>query len=225
LSSNRPISLNIAVDINGDINYDIDGDKNMVERRKHWMKHTAMVPKGFIRYQVLDSLSKRPMSGSEIIDEIEKRTNGRWKPSPGSIYPLLSWLQDNGHVKELPSDQSGMKRYELTDGGKTLLEQQRTIMEEQQKMIDEQRKNYMRLRREGRFFGPPFMRAPWFHLPPEKTEELKESIGKLIRTSFKLGENLEAHYSEQVFEDVRRVLQETAEKLEKINERLGGKKR
>jgi hypothetical protein len=46
---------------------------------------------------------------------------------------------------------------------------------------------------------------------------------KLIKTSFRLGENLEAHFSEQVFEDVRKVLDETAEKLEKINEKLGGK--
>jgi hypothetical protein len=163
------------------------------------------------------------MSGSEIINEIEARTSGRWKPSPGSVYPLLSWLQDNGHVKELPSDQSGMKRYELTDSGKALLEQQRKIMEEQEKMIDQQKRNYMRFRKEGRFFGPPFMRAPWFHLPPEKMAELRESMRRLMRTSFKLGENLEAHFSEQVFEDVRKVLDETAEKLERINDRLRGK--
>jgi len=111
------------------------------------MKHTAMVPKGFIRYQVLESLSKKAMSGSEIINEIEARTNGRWKPSPGSIYPLLSWLQDNGHIKELPSDQSGMKRYELTDKGKVLLEQQRKVMEEQEKMIDELKRNYWKFRK------------------------------------------------------------------------------
>ena len=196
----------------------------MVEHRKHWMRHTAMVPKGFIRYQVLESLSKKPMSGSEIINEIETRTNGRWKPSPGSVYPLLSWLQDNEHIRELPSNQSGMKRYELTDSGKAVLEQQRKIMEEQEKMIDKQKRNFMKFRKEGRFFGPPFMRAPWFHLPPEKTEELRKSMRKLIRTSFKLGENLEAHFSEQVFEDVRKVLDETAEKLGKINEKLGSKR-
>jgi len=89
------------------------------------MKHTAMVPKGFIRYHVLESLSEKPMSGSEIMDDIGNRTNGRWRPSPGSIYPLLAWLQDNGHVKEMPSDQSGLKRYELTDKGEVLLEEQK----------------------------------------------------------------------------------------------------
>jgi DNA-binding PadR family transcriptional regulator len=196
---------------------------SMGEHRKHWMRHTAMVPKGYIRYQVLESLNKQSMSGSEIINEIEARTNGRWKPSPGSIYPLLSWLQDNGHIRELPSNQSGMKRYELTSSGKEVLEQQRKIMEEQEKMIDEQKRNYMKFRKHGKFFGPPFMRAPWFHLPPEKTEELRESMKKLIRISFKLGENLEAHFSENVLRDVHEVLNETIQKLEKINEKLEGK--
>jgi len=194
----------------------------MVEHRKHWMRHTAMVPKGFIRYQVLESLNKQSMSGSEIINEIEARTNGRWKPSPGSVYPLLSWLQDNGHIRELPSDQSGMKRYELTDSGKDVLKQQRKIMEDQEKMIDEQKKNYVKFRRGGKFFGPPFMMAPWFHLPPEKTEELRESMRKLVRVSFKLGENLEAHFSENILEDVCEVLNESIKKLEKINGKLEG---
>jgi len=183
-----------------------------------------MVPKGFIRYQVLDSLSKKPMSGSEIINEIEIRTNGRWKPSPGSIYPLLSWMQDNGHIRELPSDQSGMKRYELTDSGKTMLEQQRKIMKEQERMMDEHKRNFMKFKKEGRFFGPPFMRAPWFHLPPEKREELRESTKKLMKASFKLGRNLEANFSEQAFEDVRKVLDEAVEKLESINKKLEEKR-
>lgn len=194
----------------------------MGEHRKHWMRHTAMVPKGYIRYQVLESLNKQSMSGSEIINEIEARTNGRWKPSPGSIYPLLSWLQDNGHIRELPSNQSGMKRYELTGSGKDVLEQQRKIMEEQEKIIDEQKGNYMKFRKERKFFGPPFIRAPWFHLPLEKTEELRESMKNLIRISFKLGENLEAHFSENALKDVREVLNETIKKLEKINGKLEG---
>ena len=85
-----------------------------------------MVPKGFIRYRVLESLNEKPMSGSEIMTDIEGQTGGFWKPSPGSIYPLLSWLQDNGHVKELPME-NGLKRYELTEKGKKLLFEQRKI--------------------------------------------------------------------------------------------------
>ncbi len=63
----------------------------VLAHKKNWMRHTAMMPKGFIRFRVLESLSEKPTSVSELIGEIEKHTSGFWKPSPGSIYPLLSW--------------------------------------------------------------------------------------------------------------------------------------
>ncbi|MEM1514737.1 MAG: PadR family transcriptional regulator [Candidatus Bathyarchaeia archaeon] len=77
---------------------------------KHWMKHIAAVPKGFLRYQVLELLSERALSGSEIMDEMERRTFGIWRPSPGSIYPLLAWLHDSGYICEVPSEEFGIKR-------------------------------------------------------------------------------------------------------------------
>ena len=43
---------------------------------RHWMRHIAAVPKGFLRYELLRLLSEKPMSGSEIMTEIEKRTDG-----------------------------------------------------------------------------------------------------------------------------------------------------
>jgi len=170
------------------------------------MRHTAMVPKGFIRYQVLDSLSDKPMSGSEIIDEIEHRTDGRWRPSPGSIYPLLAWLQDNGHVKELPTAQSGLKRYELTDKGKGLLEEQKKI----KKKFGE----------EAKLLPPPFLGALWFHIPPEKTAEVRESVRRVMGAFFELGSCLEEKFSEQAVEEATKALDETAEKLEGICKKL-----
>jgi len=181
----------------------------MLGRRRHWMKHTAMVPKGFIRYHVLESLSQKPMSGSEIINEIEKRTDGRWKPSPGSVYPLLAWLQDNGYVKELPIDENGLKRYELTQSGRKLLEEQRRIG--------------VKFRKEARFFAPPFL-GLWFRIPAEKTVEVRETMHKLMSAFFELGSSLEEKFSEDALEQARKVLDETAEKLEKINQKLRGTK-
>jgi len=172
------------------------------------MKHTAMVPKGFIRYQVLELLSEKPMSGSEIMNAIEKKTDGRWKPSPGSIYPLLSWLQDNSYVKELPVEEGDMKRYTLTDKGKALLEEQRKIK--------------LKFRKEAKFMPPPFLGALWFRIPPEKTIRLRESMRRVFSAFFELGANLEEHFSEQVIEETRKVLDETAEKLEEINKKLRG---
>ena len=175
------------------------------------MRHTAMVPKGFIRYQVLEALSEKPMSGSEIMDEIEKRTSGHWKPSPGSIYPLLAWLQDNGYVTELESHEGGMKRYQLTEKGKTL--------------YDEEKKIKRSFRREAKMFPPPFLGALWFRIPPEKTAEVRESVKRLMIAFFEFGTTLEANFSEQAVEEARKVLDETAERIEKINKDLKAKKK
>src|SRR4030067_3608411 len=120
---------------------------------KNWLKHTAMVPKGFIRYHVLEALNEKPMSGSELMEEIEKQTGGFWKPSPGSIYPLLAWLQDNGYVKELPSE-NGLKRYELTESGKALLAEQEKIRN--------------KFREEAGFMPGQFFDSFLMKIPPEK---------------------------------------------------------
>jgi DNA-binding PadR family transcriptional regulator len=175
--------------------------------RRHWLRHTALVPKGFLRQNVLELLSEKPMSGSEIIDEIEKRTNGRWKPSPGSVYPLLAWLQDNSYVKEIVAEEGGMKRYTLTDKGKALLEEGRKIKE--------------KLQKEAKFLPPPFLGALWFRIPPEKTVKLRESMNRVVCAFFELAGSLQEHFSEQIIEEIQKVLDETAEKLEEINKKFG----
>ena len=67
---------------------------------------------GGMRYYVLWLLSQRSMRGSEIMDEIQKQTMGWWRPSPGTIYPLLSSLENDGLVRRLED-----LRYELSDEG------------------------------------------------------------------------------------------------------------
>jgi DNA-binding PadR family transcriptional regulator len=150
------------------------------------------------------------MSGSEIMDEIEKRTNGRWKPSPGSVYPLLAWLQDNGYLKELPTDQSGLKRYELTQNGKKLLEEQRKIK--------------MEFRKDAKFFAPPFLGALWFRIPPEKTAGVRESMHRAMSAFFELGASLEKKFSKEALDQARKVLDDTANRLEEIDRKLKGSK-
>ena len=93
----------------------------MVER---WAKRVAGVPRGLLRFLVLNMLVKKPMSGVEIVEVIEKETGGKWKPSSGSIYPLLAWLHDKGYTAEMSSEEIGIKRYELTAKGKIFFEKQ-----------------------------------------------------------------------------------------------------
>jgi len=166
-----------------------------------------MVPKGFIRYHVLEVLNQRPMSGSEIMDEIENRTGGFWKPSPGSIYPLLAWLQDNGYIKELPIE-NGLKRYELTESGKSLFEEQKKIRK--------------KVREEGGFLPMPFLDSLLFKIPPEKTVEIRNSIRRFAIAFFHLGSTLQEKFSEQALNEALSAVDETSRKLEEINKKLKG---
>jgi len=175
---------------------------------KHWMKHMAMVPKGFLRYQVLKLLNEKPMSGSEIMSEIEKQTNGYWKPSPGSIYPLLAWLQDKGYIKEAPEKESGTKRYMLTEQGKAFYEEAVKTREE--------------LRKRFRHFGPGpgFMGPMWFEFYPEKAKELRKTTKDLAVAVWSLRDGLRREYSEEAAEEARKVLEEAAKKIEGITKKL-----
>ena len=56
------------------------------------------------------------MHGYELISTLDERSGGRWKPSPGSIYPALGRLEQRGMVTS--SDEDGKRRYELTDAGR-----------------------------------------------------------------------------------------------------------
>jgi DNA-binding PadR family transcriptional regulator len=88
------------------------------------MKRNAGVPRGLLRFLVLKHLVVKPMSGVEIVETIELETGGKWKPSSGSIYPLLGWLQDKGFASEISLVQNGMKRYSLTETGKEFFKEQ-----------------------------------------------------------------------------------------------------
>ena len=77
--------------------------------------------RGAIKGSVLRLLAERPMHGYELIGEFEERTGGRWRPSPGSIYPILAQLEDEGLVRSFDDD--GRKRFELTDAGRTWLDE------------------------------------------------------------------------------------------------------
>jgi len=69
------------------------------------------------REAVLTLLLERPMHGYEMISELEQRTGGMWRPSPGSIYPTLQLLEDEGLI--VSEEAGGRKRFSLTDTGRT----------------------------------------------------------------------------------------------------------
>ncbi|QDZ16595.1 PadR family transcriptional regulator [Humibacter ginsenosidimutans] len=72
--------------------------------------------RGDVRAAVLALLAEQPMHGYQIIAEIEQRSGGAWKPSPGSVYPTLQLLADEGLIGAEAAD--GRKTYSLTDEGR-----------------------------------------------------------------------------------------------------------
>jgi len=76
---------------------------------------SAEVPKGFLHHLTLQLLRQRPMSGSEIMDQLQEYTD--WRPSPGSVYPLLSLLQDEGLIRPHEDGDPSLKRFTLTEAG------------------------------------------------------------------------------------------------------------
>ncbi len=73
--------------------------------------------KGNVRAAVLTLLAERPMHGYEMIQEIGRRTDGLWRPSPGSVYPTLQLLADEGLVAST-EEAGGKKLFTLTGTGR-----------------------------------------------------------------------------------------------------------
>ena len=69
-----------------------------------------------MRAAILALLAERPMHGYEIIGELDQRTQGAWRPSPGSVYPTLQMLEEEGLIAGQETD--GKRRFDLTDAGK-----------------------------------------------------------------------------------------------------------
>src|SRR6266540_3779853 len=79
------------------------------------------VRRGDVRSAILTLLNERQMHGYEMIQELEERTGGRWRPSAGSIYPTLQLLEDEGLVKG--TDVEGKRVFSLTDDGSKAVEE------------------------------------------------------------------------------------------------------
>ncbi|HZW55689.1 MAG TPA: PadR family transcriptional regulator [Nitrososphaerales archaeon] len=73
--------------------------------------------RGWLRPWVLAIVSRGPKNGAEIMDEIERMSWGGWRPSPGSIYPMLDEMATEGLVTKM-----GDGRYQITEKGKSEME-------------------------------------------------------------------------------------------------------
>ncbi|MGV8886140.1 MAG: PadR family transcriptional regulator [Microbacteriaceae bacterium] len=83
-------------------------------------KTSPRMGRGDVRAAVLALLGEKPMHGYQIIQEIGERSGGAWKPSPGSVYPTLQLLADEGLIAV--EESNGRKTYSLTPEGREVMD-------------------------------------------------------------------------------------------------------
>jgi DNA-binding PadR family transcriptional regulator len=76
----------------------------------------AKVRRGDVRAAIISVLAEAPMNGYQVIQKISERSRGAWKPSPGSVYPTIQQLEDEGLVAGREVD--GRRELHLTDEGR-----------------------------------------------------------------------------------------------------------
>ena len=77
--------------------------------------------RGDVRAGLLLLLSEEPRNGYQLMQAIEERSGGSWRPSPGAVYPSLAQLEDEGLIRAI--DRDGNRLFEITDAGREHLEQ------------------------------------------------------------------------------------------------------
>ncbi|MGH3899142.1 MAG: PadR family transcriptional regulator [Pseudonocardiaceae bacterium] len=96
-------------------------------RRDGWGGRGARRSRGDVRTAVLALLAEQPMHGYQIIQEIGERSGGSWRASPGSVYPTVSQLADEGLVRTEKAD--GRSVVHLTEEGRRHTEQHREVLD------------------------------------------------------------------------------------------------
>jgi DNA-binding PadR family transcriptional regulator len=166
---------------------------------------TLGVPRGLLRLLVLEMLSEKPMSGAEIVEQIAEQTAGRWKPSPGSIYPLLAWMQSKGFTEEAPTSKEGFKRYSFTAKGGKFLEKQIKMGETFLNKLE--------------FLFPMFFGKLHFGSAKEKLKIAAEPARRLVSAFMVIRRNLDA-LSQDDAQEIVQAIDACSERLEKLSRRF-----
>ncbi len=150
------------------------------------------------------------MSGVEIVDEISQESGERWKPSPGSIYPLLAQLQNKGYTEELPIKESGMKRYALTKEGVEFFKRE----------IKSGQKFFKKLE----YLAPMLLEGFQFSVNDKGLSEVKRAARKAVKTFIDLRAEIKDNFTKQEAEEITQIMNDCTMKLEKISKKVRARK-
>jgi DNA-binding PadR family transcriptional regulator len=160
--------------------------------RGHWRgKAARLFEQGDLKYVILRMLEEKPRHGYEIIKELESRIGGAYVPSPGTVYPTLTMLEDLGYARVVPED-GGKKIYEITDEGRKHLAEHSTTVDD---IFD-------RIAR----FVAGFTEAPM--------TELNQSFRRLARATY--GTATSHIADKQKLEQIKAIIQRAADEVEAL---------
>ncbi len=146
--------------------------------------------RGDLKYVILELLRDRPMHGYEVMRALEDRSRGAYTASPGSVYPVLQSLEDDGYVRSAEAD--GRKVYTITDAGLEFLDDNRDRVEQILRRIGE--------------FAKHFSGAPM--------TDVTRSFVRLAHASFE--QSLRRVGDEDSLERVREILETAAREIENV---------
>ena len=92
---------------------------------------------GDLRLVILNLIAEKPRHGYEVIKAIEEAVAGAYSPSPGTIYPTLTWLEELGYVTVAPSEDGTKKLHAITEQGRAFLEANRPTLDALLKRMEE----------------------------------------------------------------------------------------
>jgi DNA-binding PadR family transcriptional regulator len=147
-------------------------------------------PRGLLLYYVLHRISKGPTHGYEIAHDIEEKTDGAWRPAPGSMYPMLRKLESQGLIKAKTStakrsSETEQRVYEITPNGLTWLNEGKQMFTNASNKLSSIRKIFLELldpQDAARFFAEgsrmqlegsrDVVESKFSSLPPSEVESL-----------------------------------------------------
>jgi DNA-binding PadR family transcriptional regulator len=146
---------------------------------------------GDLKFVVLSLLAEKPRHGYEIIKELEERFGGTYSPSPGTVYPTRSLLEDMGYATAR-TEEGNRKVFEITDEGRKYLDENRSTIDDIFDRVDDF----------GSFIGPV-------------VAGLAGAFGALGRSTFRSA--MRHQRDEQWVQRAREILERAARDIEGLN--------
>ena len=105
------------------------GPPGQGRQRRHF-RGGRMFDQGDLKYVILQLLADKPRHGYEIIKELEERSGGAYSPSPGTVYPTLTMLEEMGYATATQEEGGGKRIYEITQAGRDYLVENRSTVDD-----------------------------------------------------------------------------------------------